>query len=122
MKTRQYVTAETLTDGATPSIITRYHTNVYKTQCGFPSKKSQQIHAKIKRYLIINELQDSPWHRPAAAPTKVSVSGVTYCNINPESYLSNFRGSCHLFTLLFLCPLVRKEISECLDRSPIRHF
>ena len=52
----------------------------------------------------------------------VSVSAVTYCNINPESYLSNFRGSCHLFTLLFLCPLVRKEISECLDWSPIWHF
>ena len=35
--------------------------------------------------------------------------------MNPESYLPSFRGSCYLFTLLFLCPLVRKEISECLD-------
>ena len=29
-----------------------------------------------------------------------SVSGVTYCNMNPESCLSNFRGSFYLFTLL----------------------
>lgn len=52
----------------------------------------------------------------------VSVSGVTYCNINPESYLSNFRGQCHLFTLLFLCPPVRKEIPVGFDWSPVRHF
>ena len=52
----------------------------------------------------------------------VSVSGVTYCNINPESYLSNFRGQCYLFTLLFLCPLVRKEIPVGFDWSPVRHF
>ena len=51
-------------DGATPSIITRYHTNVYKTQCGFLAKKSPQIHAKMKWHLIINVLQDHPWHRP----------------------------------------------------------
>ena len=53
---------------------------------------------------------------------RVSVSGVTYCNINPESYLSNFRGQCYLFTLLFLCPLVRKEIPVGFDWSPVRHF
>ena len=64
-------------DGATPSIITRYHTNVYKTQCGFLAKKSPQIHAKIKRYLIINELQDSPWHRPAAATQYVTPETLT---------------------------------------------
>ena len=52
----------------------------------------------------------------------VSVSGVTYCNINPESYLSNFRGQCYLFTLLFLCPLVRMEIPVGFDWSPVRHF
>ena len=52
----------------------------------------------------------------------VSVSGVTYCNINHESYLSNFRGQCYLFTLLFLCPLVRKEIPVGFDWSPVRHF
>ena len=52
----------------------------------------------------------------------VSVSGVTYCNINPESYLSNFRGQCYLFTLLFLCPLVRKEIPVGFDWSPVGHF
>ena len=52
----------------------------------------------------------------SAGPAKiVSVSGVTYCNMNPESYLPSFLGSCYLFTLLFLCPLVRKEISECFD-------
>ena len=50
------------------------------------------------------------------------LSGVTYCNINPESYLSNFRGQCYLFTLLFLCPLVRKEIPVGFDWSPVRHF
>lgn len=55
-------------------------------------------------------------------PTTVSVSGVTYCNINPESYLSNFRGQCYLFTLLFLCPLVRKEIPVGFDWSPVGHF
>ena len=54
--------------------------------------------------------------------TTVSVSGVTYCNINPESYLSYFRGPCYLFTLLFLCPLVRKEIPVGFDWSPVRHF
>ena len=35
-------------------------------------QKSQQIHAKIKRYLIINELQDSPWHRPASVTQYVT--------------------------------------------------
>ena len=32
----------------------------------------------------------------------VSVSGVTYCNINPESYLSNFRGQCYLLCSFFV--------------------
>ena len=32
----------------------------------------------------------------------VSVSAVTYCNINPESYLSNFRGSCYLLCSFFV--------------------
>ena len=62
-------------DGATPSIITRYHTNVYKTQCGFLAKKSPQIHAKNKWYLIINVLRATVWHRPAKW---VSVSSFTY--------------------------------------------
>lgn len=60
--------------------------------------------------------------RGTVPPPWVSVSAVTYCNIYPESYLSNFRGSCHLFTLLFLCPLVRKEIPVGFDWSPIWHF
>ena len=33
---------------------------------------------------------------------RVSVSGVTYCNINPESYLSNFRGQCYLLCSFFV--------------------
>ena len=36
--------------------------------------------------------------------------------------MSNFRGQCHLFTLLFLCPPVRKEIPVGFDWSPVRHF
>ena len=64
-------------DGTTPSIITHYHTNVYKKQCGFLAKKSPQIHAKIKRYLLINELQDSPWHRPASATQYVTPETLT---------------------------------------------
>ncbi len=40
-------------------------------------KKSPQIHAKIKRYLIINELQDSPWHRPASATQYVTPETLT---------------------------------------------
>ncbi len=27
-----------------------------------------------------------------------------------------------LFALLFLCPFIRKEISVCFDRGPVRHF
>ena len=37
-------------------------------QCGFPAKKSLEIHTKIKWYLIINVLQDRSWHRPASRP------------------------------------------------------
>ena len=37
-------------------------------QCGFPAKKSLKIHTKINWYLIINVLQDRPWHRPATRP------------------------------------------------------
>ena len=60
--------------------------------------------------------------RNSPPTSRVSVSGVTYCNINPESYLSNFRGQCYLFTLLFLCPLVRKKIPVGFDWGPVRHF
>ena len=31
----------------------------------------------MKRYLIINELQDSPWHRPAAATQYVTPETLT---------------------------------------------
>ena len=75
MKARQYVTPETLTDDATPSIIKFYHTNSYELLCGFLAKKSTQIHAKNKWYLIINVLRATVWHRHAK---RVSVSDFTY--------------------------------------------
>lgn len=49
--------------------------------------------------------------RGTVPPPWVSVSAVTYCNISPEIYLSDFRGSCHLFTRLFF-----------LSTSPERDF
>ena len=51
LKTRQDVTAETLTkavrDDATPVSITYYHTDSYKNTCGFSIQKSLQIHTEI---------------------------------------------------------------------------
>ena len=70
----------------------------------------------------IGTSEENPTFLQLNPASLVSVSGVTYCNINPESYLSNFRGQCYLFTLLFLCPLVRKEIPVGFDWSPVRHF
>ena len=74
----------------------------------------------LVNWLIFSKIRILVWMN--SEKIGVSVSGVTYCNINPESYLSNFRGQCYLFTLLFLCPLVRKEIPVGFDWSPVRHF
>ena len=32
------------------------------------------------------------------------------------------REKAELFALLFLCPLIWKEIPVCFDRGPVRHF
>ena len=48
----------------------------------------------------------------------VSVSVVTYCNMNPESCFSNFRGSFYLFTLLLRCDsLGLSSADECFITS-----
>ena len=75
-------------DGATCVFGNDWFLVCYEMTCGFPAKKRSTIHTQIKWYLIINVLQVCPWRRPA---TLVSVFAVTYCNINHESYLSNFR-------------------------------
>gem|GEM_PF-5377379 len=65
MKARQYVTAETLTDGATCVFGNDWFSVCYEMACGFPAKKRSIIHTQIKWCLIINVLQVCPWRRPA---------------------------------------------------------
>ena len=104
--------------------ITHYTSPITFTSAPIPARHgaSERCHGHIDHHLNLASPSQCHKHIHDPRPLVVSVSAVTYCNINPESYLSNFRGSCYLFALLFLCPLVRKEISECLDRSPIWHF
>ena len=56
MKTRQYVTAETLTDGATSDFGIGWFTDSYVVWCGLLAKKLPKIHTVNKWYLIINVL------------------------------------------------------------------